>query len=61
VGDATRRVAAPRTLATGRAWTSQVYHIGIGAWPSVDVRVTFPDGHQIVRAGVARSSRIAIQ
>jgi len=32
-----------------------------GTWPSVDVRVTFPDGHQIVRAGVARSSRIAIQ
>ncbi len=61
VGDATRRVAAPRTLATGRVWTSQVYHIGIGTWPSVDVRVTFPDGHQVVRAGVARSSRIAIQ
>jgi len=60
VGDLTRQVAAPRTLYTGRAWASQVYHFGIGTWPSVDVRVTFPDGHQIVRTGVARSARITI-
>jgi len=60
VGDPTRQVAAPKTLYTGRAWASQVYHFGIGTWPSGDVRVTFPDGHQIVRAGVARSARITI-
>jgi hypothetical protein len=60
VGDSARRVAAPRTLVTGRVWASQVHHIGIGTWPSVDVRVTFSDGHQVVRAGVAPSDRITI-
>jgi hypothetical protein len=60
VGDATRRVATTRTLYTGRAWASQVHHIGLGTWPSVDVRVTFPDGRQVVRTGVARNSRITI-
>jgi hypothetical protein len=59
-GDPTRQVAAPRALYTGRAWASQVYHLGIGTWPLVDVRVTFPDGRQIVRTRVARGSRITI-
>jgi hypothetical protein len=60
VGDPARRVAAPIALYTGRAWASQVHHIGIGTWPSVDVRVSFPDGRQVVRAGVARNARITI-
>ncbi|HET7505473.1 MAG TPA: CRTAC1 family protein [Kofleriaceae bacterium] len=61
VGDATRLVAEPRRLYTGEAWASQVYHIGIGTSSSVDVRVTFPDGHQVVHTGVGRNQRIAIQ
>jgi hypothetical protein len=60
VGDDTRRVAEPRTMSTGNVWASQVHHIGIGTWPLVDVRVTFPDGHQVVRTGVARNQRITI-
>ncbi|HEX2690313.1 MAG TPA: VCBS repeat-containing protein [Kofleriaceae bacterium] len=61
VGDATHLVTPPKVLYTGKAWASQVYHFGIGTRSSVDVRVTFPDGRQIVRAGVAPASRIAIQ
>jgi hypothetical protein len=60
-GDAAHRVTPPRTLYSGRAWASQVYHLGIGTRTSVDVRVTFPDGRQVVRAAVAPGSRIAIQ
>jgi hypothetical protein len=59
-GDPSRRVAEPRTFSTGRTWASQVHHLGIGTWPLVDVRVTFPDGAQIVRTEVPRGSRIAI-
>jgi hypothetical protein len=61
VGDATHLVTPPQKLTTGRAWASQVYHFGIGTRSSVDVRVTFPTGVQVVRAGVAPTSRIAIQ
>jgi len=61
VGDATHLVTPPRQLTTGRAWASQVYHLGIGTRSSVDVRVTFPDGRQVTRAAVAPTSRIAIQ
>lgn len=61
VGNATRLVTPPQVLYTGKAWASQVYHFGIGTRSSVDVRVTFPDGRQVVRAGVAPASRIVIQ
>jgi hypothetical protein len=61
VGDATHLVTPPRTVYTGKAWATQVYHFGIGTRRSVDVRVTFPDGRQVKRAGVAPASRISIQ
>lgn len=61
VGEATRLVTPPRVLFPGRAWASQVYHFGIGTRSSVDVRVTFPDGGQTTRTGVARRSRIAVE
>jgi hypothetical protein len=61
LGDPTQRVAEPRTLTTGNVWASEVHHIGIGTWPSVDVRITFPDGHHVDRTGVARNSRITLQ
>ena len=60
-GDPSHLVTPPRVLATGRAWASQVYHFGIGTRSAVDVRVTFPDGRQVVRTAVAPASRIAIQ
>jgi hypothetical protein len=60
-GDPGHLVTPPRTLTTGRAWASQVYHFGIGTRSAVDVRVTFPDGRQVVRTAVAPASRIAIQ
>ena len=61
VGDATHLVTPPRTVTTGRAWATQVYHFGIGTRGSVDVRVTFPDGRQVVRAAVAPATRLTIQ
>jgi hypothetical protein len=61
VGDPAHLVTPPRVLTTGRAWASQVYHFGIGTRSAVDVRVTFPDGRQVVRTAVAPASRIAIQ
>lgn len=61
VGDPDRRVTPTRTLYAGRTWASQVHHLGIGTRTAVDVRITFPDGTQTVRAGVARGSRIAIE
>jgi hypothetical protein len=54
-------VTPPKVLTTGRAWASQVYHLGIGTRSTVDLRVTFPDGRQVVRTAVAKASRIAIQ
>ncbi len=60
-GDATHLVTPPKQLTTGRAWASQVYHFGIGTRSAVDVRVTFPDGRQVVRSAVAPASRISIQ
>ncbi|HEX3482031.1 MAG TPA: PKD domain-containing protein [Kofleriaceae bacterium] len=60
-GDPAHLVTPPRQLTTGRAWASQVYHFGIGTRSAVDVRVTFPDGRQVVRSAVAPASRIAIQ
>ena len=61
VGDPAHRVTPPRTLYAGRAWASQVYHFGVGTRTAVDVRVTFPDGQQVVRTGVGPGSRIAVQ
>jgi hypothetical protein len=61
VGDPARRVTPPKTLYAGRTWASQVFHFGIGLAQTVDVRVTFPNGQQTIRTGVARNSRIAIQ
>ncbi|HET7500367.1 MAG TPA: PKD domain-containing protein [Kofleriaceae bacterium] len=61
VGDAAHLVTPPRVLYPGKAWASQVYHFGIGTRSAVDVRVTFPDGRQVTRAGVAPASRIAIE
>ncbi|HEX8110912.1 MAG TPA: PKD domain-containing protein [Kofleriaceae bacterium] len=60
-GDATHLVTPPKLLTTGRAWASQVYHFGIGTRSAVDVRVTFPDGRQVMRTAVAPASRIAVQ
>jgi hypothetical protein len=60
-GDANHLVTPPRALFTGRAWASQVYHLGIGTRSAVDVRVTFPDRRQVTRTGVAPSSRLKIQ
>ncbi|HEU4729649.1 MAG TPA: CRTAC1 family protein [Kofleriaceae bacterium] len=61
VGDPAHLVAEPKRLYTGEAWGSQVYHIGVGTSSSVDVRVTFPDGHQVVQAGVGKNQRVVIQ
>ncbi|HEU4730362.1 MAG TPA: PKD domain-containing protein [Kofleriaceae bacterium] len=60
-GDASHLVSPPRVLYPGKAWASQVYHFGIGTRSAVDVRVTFPDGRQVARAGVAPASRISIE
>jgi PKD repeat protein len=60
-GDAAHLVTPPRVLYTGKAWASQVYHVGIGTRGTVDVRVTFPDGRQVTRTAVAARTRIAIQ
>lgn len=60
-GDPGHLVTPPKLLTTGRTWASQVHHFGIAMRSSVDVRVTFPDGRQVVRAGVAPGSRIAIE
>jgi hypothetical protein len=60
-GDPSHLVTPPKVLYTGKAWASQVYHFGIGTRSSVDVRVSFPDGRQVIRAAVAPSSRIAVQ
>ncbi|HZJ62139.1 MAG TPA: VCBS repeat-containing protein [Kofleriaceae bacterium] len=59
VGDPAHLVTPPRVLYTGNAWSSQVYHFGIGMRSTVDVRVTFPGGRQTVRT-VAAASRTAI-
>lgn len=61
VGDPSHLVTPPKLLYTGKAWAKQVYHFGIGTRSSVDVRVTFPDGRKVTRAGVAPASRISIQ
>jgi hypothetical protein len=61
VGDASHLVTPRRVLYPGKAWASQVYHFGIGTRTSVDVRVTFPDGRQTIRTGVAPQSRITIR
>jgi hypothetical protein len=61
VGDASHLVTPPRVLYTGRAWASQVYQLGIGTRAAVDVRVTFPDGQQTIRTGVAPCTRITMQ
>ena len=60
-GDAGHHVATPKVIFTGRAWASQVYQLGIGTRSSVDVRVTFPDGRQVIRAGVTPGSRLILQ
>ncbi|HEY0988478.1 MAG TPA: VCBS repeat-containing protein [Kofleriaceae bacterium] len=60
VGDPAHLVTPPKVLYTGRAWATQVYHFGIGTRPSVDVRVTFPDGRQSIRKGIAAATRISI-
>ena len=60
-GDPAHVVTPPRRLYPGRAWASQVYHLGIGRRAAVDVRVTFPNGHRVVRAGVVPGSRISIE
>jgi hypothetical protein len=59
-GDPAHLVTPPKVLYTGRAWATQVYHFGIGTRPSVDVRVTYPDGQQVVRKGVAAATRVSI-
>jgi hypothetical protein len=61
LGDASHLVTPPSVLRTGRVWASQVYHLGIGTRSAVDVRVTFPDGRQATRTGVAPRSRLTIQ
>jgi hypothetical protein len=61
VGDAGRLVTPLRRLYPGKAWSSQVYHFGIGTHPAVDVRITFPDGRQAVRVRVTPRSRITIE
>jgi len=60
VGDPSHLVTPLKRLYPGKAWASQVYHVGIGTRSAVDVRVTFPDGRQITRAAVAPASRISI-
>jgi hypothetical protein len=61
LGDPIHLVTPSRLLRTGRAWASQVYHVGIGMRSAVDVRVTFPDGRRVIRAGIAPASRLTIQ
>lgn len=61
VGDASHLVTPPKVLYTGKVWPTQTYHFGIGMRRSVDVRVTFPDGRQATRAGVAPASRISVE
>ena len=61
VGDPAHLVTPPRVLTTGRTWASQVHHFGIGTRSAVDVRVTFPDGRQVVRTAVAPTSRITVE
>lgn len=61
LGDPAHQVTPPKLLYTGKAWASQVYHFGIGTRSSVDVRVSFPDGRQVTRTGVAPNSRLVIQ
>jgi hypothetical protein len=60
VGDPAHLVTPPKVLHTGKAWATQVYHVGIGTRPTVDVRVTFPDGGQAIRRGVAAATRLSI-
>lgn len=60
VGDPAHLVTPPKVLHTGRAWATQVYHFGIGTRPTVDVRVTFPDGHQAIRRGVTAATSVSI-
>lgn len=60
VGDPSHHVTPPRTLYAGRAWPTQVYHFGIGTRTSVAVRVTFPDGHEVIHADVVPGERITI-
>lgn len=60
VGNPAGLVTPPKVLYTGKAWATQVYHFGIGMRGAVDVRVTFPDGRQVVRNGVAAATRISI-
>jgi len=59
-GDAAHLVTPLKRLYPGKAWASQVYHVGIGTRSAVDVRVTFPDGRQVTRAAVAPASRLSI-
>ena len=61
VGDPAHLVTPPRRLYTGWTWGSQVHHLGIGTRAAVDVRVTFPDGRETIRAGVAPASRLVIE
>jgi hypothetical protein len=60
LGDPAHLATPAKLLYPGKAWATQVYHFGIGTRPSVDIRVTFPDGQQSVRKGVAAASRISL-
>ena len=60
VGDPAHLVTPAKILYPGKAWASQSYHFGIGTRSAVDVRVTFPNGSQLTRAGVAPTSRISV-
>lgn len=59
-GDPAHLVTPARVIYPGKAWATLVYHFGIGGRYSVDVRVRFPDGTQVVRTGVVAASRTAI-
>lgn len=60
VGDASHYVTPPKVLRAGQAWPTQSHHFGVGTRATVDVRVTFPDGRQTVRAGVVPGATLAV-
>jgi PKD repeat protein len=60
LGDTAHYVTPPRTLATGNAWASQIYHFGVGTRATVDVRVTFPSGVRNTQINVATNANIVV-
>ncbi len=59
-GRAEHLVTPTVELRTGRAWSSQAHHFGVGTRASVDVVVTFADGTTTTVAGASTNATVTV-